>query len=174
MDFILKKLNSRVNVSEEKSVERQTLLRERVEYMLFQALGVLWNKNINEISIEKRIDIVVSLRKMSIGQVVAAIRSLDLKNDVLSPKQIKVLDKYPKLRNQALGHGYTHDDEEENVERELEELYDELVKFDFFARSYDIVEVTKCDNDIYEGIRYSAKDVGTLYKWTCPKKSIRG
>lgn len=101
MDFILKKLNSRVNVSEEKSVERQTLLRERVEYMLFQALGVLWNKNINEISIEKRIDIVVSLRKMSIGQVVAAIRSLDLKNDVLSPKQIKVLDKYPKLRNQA-------------------------------------------------------------------------
>lgn len=172
MDFILKKLNSRVNVSEEKSVERQTLLRERVEYMLFQALGVLWNKNINEISIETRIDIVVSLRKMSIGQVVAAIRSLDLKNDVLSPKQIKVLDKYPKLRNQALGHGYTHDDEEENVERELEELYDEFVKFDFFARYYDIVEVTKCENDIYEGIRYNAKEVGTLCKWTCPKKVL--
>lgn len=169
MDFIIKKLNERVKVAEEKSVERQTLLRERVEYILFQALGVLWSKNINEIDIEKRKEIVASLQKMSIGHVVEAIRSLDIKNEILSKKQFGVLNKYPKLRNQALGHGYTHEDEEENIENQLEELYQELIQINFFASSYDIIEVTKYYGNSYEGIRYVEKELGSLSKWTCQK-----
>lgn len=172
MDFVIKKLNARIKVSEEKSVERQTLLRERIEYMLFQAFGVLWNENINEIGVEKRKNIVINLQKISIGHVVEAIRNLDVKNDIILKKQFKVLDKYPELRNQALGHGYTHEDEVECLEKNLEGLYQDLMQINFFANSYDIIEVTKCHSDSYEGIRYIEKEVGELSKWMCQKETL--
>lgn len=172
MDFVIKKLNARIKVSEEKSVERQTLLRERIEYMLFQAFGVLWNENINEIGVEKRKNIVINLQKISIGHVVEAIRNLDVKNDIILKKQFKVLDKYPELRNQALGHGYTHEDEVECLEKNLEGLYQDLMQINFFANSYDIIEVTKCHSDNYEGIRYIEKEVGELSKWMCQKETL--
>lgn len=172
MDYIIRKLNSYVAVSEVKSVERQTLLRERVEYMLFLSLGVLWNRNLDAICIEKRKEIVENLYRMSIGQVVGAIRELDNNNELLSKRQIKVLDKYPDLRNHALGHGYTHEDVEKNIEDALEELYNELIQFDFFNKSYDIVEVRDLCSDRYEGVRYSEDQAGMPIKWLCPKEIL--
>lgn len=172
MDYIIKKLNSYVKVSEINSVERQTLLRERVEYILFLALGVLWNKNLDDININKRKEIVENLYRMSIGQVVGAIRGLDVRNELMSKKQIQVLEKYPELRNHALGHGYTHEDNEENIEKALEALYQELIQFDFFAQSYDIVQVDSICDGRYEGIRYSERQVGMPDKWCCPKEVL--
>lgn len=172
MDYIIKKLNSYVSVSDKNSVECQTLLRERVEYILFLALGVLWNKNLDNLSVDKRKEIVESLHRMSIGQVVAAIRSLDLQNEILSKKQIKVLDKYPQLRNEALGHGYTHEDKEGNIEGALEELYQELIQFKFFSKPYDVIAVYKVYDDRYEGIRFSENQAGMPNKWICPKEIL--
>ena len=68
MDYIIRKLNSHIDVSEANSVEKQTLLRERVEYMLFLALGVLWNKNLDNLAVENRKKIVENLFKISILQ----------------------------------------------------------------------------------------------------------
>lgn len=172
MDFIIKRLNSYINVAETNSIDRQTLLRERLEYMLFEALGVLWNQNLNEIDVEKRKEIVKNLYRMSIGQVVSAIRQLDIHNSIISKKQLKVLDGYPELRNQTLGHGYTHEDKEKDIEQKMEDLYNELKLFEFFLKSFDIVQVTKINNDICEGVRYSEVDNGIPKKWTCPMSII--
>lgn len=170
MDYVLKKLNSHVEVSMGKTVERQTLLRERIEYMLFQALGCLWN-NIQEVTPEKRKKIVADLNKMSIGEVVGAIRDLDVHNLVFkTKKQLNILDKYPKLRNQALGHGYTHADSEGYVEEELEALYQEFMQIDFFKHEFDVVCVKNEEGGKYHGIRLSVADGGMPNKWSCPKE----
>ncbi|WP_313180911.1 hypothetical protein, partial [Lacrimispora sp.] len=84
MDFVLTKLNRLIEVSEKKTVERQTLLRERLEYILFLILGYLWNENFDDIEIEKKVKIVENLHKISIGEVVSAIRELDSKKVFLS------------------------------------------------------------------------------------------
>lgn len=174
MDYIIRKLNSHIDVSEANSVEKQTLLRERVEYMLFLALGVLWNKNLDNLAVENRKKIVENLFKISIGQVVEAIRELDRNNYILSKKLIKVLDKYPMLRNQALGHGYTHEDGERNLENALSELYKELISFEFFKNEYDIVEVFDITDKSCKGVRYSEKEAGMPVKWICPKEILEG
>lgn len=173
MDYVLKKLNSYVEVSEGKTVERQTLLRERIEYMLFQAFGCLWNECIQYVSDETRKEIVENLHKMSIGEVVSAIRRLDVNNLVFeSKKQLNILDKYPKLRNQALGHGYTHEDNEGNLEEALEALYQEFMQIDYFKQEFDLICVKSKDNGKYHGIRYSMDDGGMPNKWSCPKEVI--
>lgn len=169
MDYIIKKLNSYVDVSAKNSVERQTLLRERVEYILFLAMGVLWNKNLDKLNSDKRKEIVENLYRMSIGKTVAAIRTLDKENDIVSPKQLKVLDKYPQLRNEALGHGYTHEDKEGDIEKALEELYVELIQFDFWSKPYDLIQVHKVCNNRYEGVRFPETQAGMPKKWSCPK-----
>lgn len=172
MDFIIKRLNSYIEVSDSQSVERQTLMRERVEYMLFLALGVLWNEQLIAIDIERRMRIVGNLYRMSIGEVISAIRDLDCENKVLSKRQLRVLDKYPELRNSAFGHGYTHADMEKNLERELDELYNELIEFDFYSEKFDFVEVTKSSDDNYEGIRYPENQSGMPEKWICPQNIL--
>lgn len=172
MDYVLKKLNSYVEVSERKTVDRQTLLRERIEYILFQALGCLWNQSLQDVSIENRRDIVENLNRMSIGEVVDAIRRLDANHVFVSKKKFKVLDKYPELRNQALGHGYTHEDNEGHIEEALESLYQEFMQIDFFAQEFDLICVHNQTNGKYNGIRYAIKNGGMPNKWSCPKEVL--
>ena len=54
MDFVIKKLNSYIEMSDEKSVDRQTFLRERVEYLFFVVLGCLWNCSLQDVSVSER------------------------------------------------------------------------------------------------------------------------
>lgn len=166
MDFILKKLDNRIAISEEKTVEMQTLLRERIEYILYLMLGCLWNECIDNVEVEKRSKILINLYKMSIGEVVEAIRMLDSKCKYLSKKDIKILDKYPSLRNEAMGHGYTHADNEIILEKELKSLYTDLKKIEFIRKDYDIVYVESKINDKYVGIRFS-NESGVPVRWSC-------
>lgn len=172
MDYIIKKLNSYIEVSEVNSVDRQTLLKERIEYMNFLSLGYLWNQTIKTISVENRKKIVENLNKMSIGEVVDAIRKLDVNQCFATKKQYAVFNKYPKLRNQLLGHGYTHGDQESELEEALEVLYQELIALPFFQKEFDIVSVHDNRDGKYQGIRYSSKDVGIPLKWTCPAEIL--
>lgn len=172
MDYIINKLNSYIQVAETKTVERQTLMRERIEYMLFLALGCLWNVCLGEMNDESRKQIVMNLKKMSIGEVVSALRELDTKNQFLTKKGLKVLNKYPELRNEALGHGYTHGDIEENLEEKLEALYQELIQIDFFSREYQIVLIRSCNEEKYEGIRFSPNSGGIPCVWSCPREVL--
>ncbi len=172
MDYIIRKLNSFIETSEPSSVDMQTLLRERLEYMLFLALGVLWNRNVLEVTVPLRKEIVENLHKISIGQVVGAIRSLDIHNEILSKRELKALNKYPELRNQLLGHGYTHGDKEEELEGMFTEIYEELIQFDFYKKYYDVVEVKTMSEGKYSGLRYAVQDAGIPCKWKCPAEVL--
>ena len=52
MDFIITKLNGLIDVSEKNSVDMQTLLRERIEYIFYLVLGYLWNENFENIHLK--------------------------------------------------------------------------------------------------------------------------
>lgn len=54
MDFIIKRLNKMIENSESDSLEHLTLLRERVEYVLFFLLGYLWNDNFEKLNIDNK------------------------------------------------------------------------------------------------------------------------
>lgn len=173
MDFILRKLDNRIAISEEKTVDMQTLLRERIEYIFYLILGCFWNESIDVVDIEKKSRIVENFYKMSIGEVVEAIRMLDMGYKYLSKKDLQIINKYPSLRNEAMGHGYTHADNEIALESELKDLYEDLKKISFIKREYDIVLVEAQMRDKYVGIRFNGES-GTPVRWSCPKEILEG
>lgn len=168
MDFIIRKLDKLINVSEKNTVEMQTLLKERVEYIFYLVLGCLWNENIGTIGIDDRCKIVESLNKLTIGQAAGAIRTLDRGYQLISKKGLLLFDKYPTLRNQTMGHGYVHNDNEPQLEKELNGLYNDLIKLDFLKQEYDMICVLNSQADKYIGLRFSVDSGGLPTKWACP------
>lgn len=168
MDFIIKKLDRLINVSEKNSVEMQTLLRERIEYIFYLVLGCLWNENIGTIGADDRCKIVENLNKMTIGEAVGAIRKLDGDFRFISRKGLQLFDKYPTLRNQTMGHGYLHNDNEPQLEIELNRLYNDLMKLAFLQREYDIICVLGSKEGKYIGLRFFVESGGVPTKWACP------
>lgn len=51
MDFILKKINQKINIftTQNKTADLNVYTQVRIEYLLFLSLGYLWNKNLNKI-----------------------------------------------------------------------------------------------------------------------------
>ncbi|MDP4098161.1 S1 RNA-binding domain-containing protein [Paenibacillus sp. P96] len=172
MDYIINKLNRNIDVSESGTIEKLTLLRERIEYSLFLIFGYLWNKNINEIDLNNRERIIANLDRISIGQVVEAIRILDINSEIHKSAK-KILDKYPNVRNKAIGHGYTHSDKVENIENELDQMFLELYDFVYILKQpSDVILVESESEHSYKGIRLSLQDGGLPAKWSCPKELI--
>jgi len=175
MDFVLNRLNRLIEVSEKRTVEKQTLLRERVEYVLFLILGYLWNENFDDMDVEKKAKIVENLNRITIGEVVSAIRDLDSKKSFLSNKAFNIINRYPNIRNEALGHGYTHDDVEEELELQLDSLYKEISEnLQYISSCYDLIKIQKIEEKRYVGFRFSCYDGGMPSKWSCPIELIEG
>lgn len=170
MDFVLNKLDAHVAVSMDMTVEKQTLMRERIEYMLYQILGCLWNDYFKQVSQEKKKKLVENLKKMSIGEVVGAIRNLDEQNMYISKKELKIFDEYPKLRNETMGHGFVHQEGAKQLEKDLEELYGKMLEFEFYKKEYDVVLVMAYQDGIYTGVRISQSEPGLPKRWSCPEK----
>ncbi len=168
MDFIIKKLDRLINVSEKNTAEMQTLLRERIEYIFYLVLGCLWNENIGTIGVDDRCKIVEDLNKLTIGQAVGAIRKLDNGYRLIPKKGLKSFEKYTALRNQTLGHGYVHSDNEAQLEKQLIELYSDLIQLNFLKQEYDMVCVLGSKEDMYTGLRFSVNSGGVPVKWACP------
>lgn len=168
MDFIITKLNGLIDVSEKNSVDMQTLLRERIEYIFYLVLGYLWNENFENIHFEDRNKIVENLHKMSIGEVVDAIRKLNDGCTVLNKKEFKFFNKYPELRNEAIGHGYTHGDGESLLEDKLNLLYYDLMDLNLLKKDYDLICIKEIKDNMYMGLRFTVQSGGIPVKWTCP------
>lgn len=168
MDFIMRKLDRLISVSEPNTVEMQTLLRERIEYIFYLVLGCLWNENIGNVGVDDRCRIVEDLNKMTIGQAVGAIRKLDNGYNFISKNGLKLFDKYPTLRNQTMGHGYVHDDNEPQLEKELNALYYDLAQIDFVKQEYDMVCVLNLKDGRYDGLKFSVDSGGVPVRWACP------
>ena len=169
MDFILKKINNALSLSDPGSYDYITYLRSRIEYSLFLCLGLLW-KNFDKLDPAIQQGIISDLNKLSIGAVVGAIRSLDtIKPQMLNKKCKNVLDSYPSIRNAKIGHGY---EMAGAIASSLEPLYNEMVKHNpILQENCDIIVVQSYNANgeaTYTGIRYPYNQGGEGVRWTCP------
>lgn len=167
MDYILNRINNNIEISDEGTYEYITSLRKRIEYSLFVLVGYLWNKNADDLLPVDRQRIITSFNKMSIGDVVAAIATLDLNKEVLQAKKSRaIINKYPNLRNKKIGHGYA---ESEELTQSLIDFYDELYNsIQFLQDTYSIVVVEKKETDKFSGIRIDCNSFGQPSRWACP------
>ena len=173
MDFILKKINNALSLSDPGSYDHITYLRSRIEYSLFLCLGLLW-KNFDTLKPTIQQEIISDLNKLSIGSVVSAIRNLDTINpQMLNKRCKKLLDSYPGIRNSKIGHGY---EMAGSIASELEPLYNEMVEFNpILKENCDIIVVQKFNADkesMYTGIRYPYNQGGEGVRWTCPAELL--
>ena len=174
MNFILHKVNQKINLlrSLGKKQELKVHLQSKLEFYLVYILGYLWNKNINSITEEKREEILKTILKPSIGSIVFISRALDIHAEIFGNKKLNKLresiDKYPSLRNEQIGHGFTFEDEIDSSIGAFEDILDifegtQSMLFD----AHDLILVTDQDEGIYKGINYKAN--GSDYTlWTCP------
>lgn len=165
MDCILDELNENIEISEEDSYEYVTFLRARIEYSLFFILGYLWNKNYKKISQEKFQDIISSLNRISIGDVIGAIRKLDVDKEIVNKAVNKVFSEYPNLRNTKIGHGYAPSRE---IVKELIECYEKMYNcISLLKKQVVIIIVENKQNNDYLGLRLTLDKYGRKEKWTC-------
>lgn len=167
MDFILKRIENKLLLSDPGSYDYITLLRARIEYCLFICLGYLW-KNIEAISQEERDRIFADLNNLAIGSAVNAIHCLDISNELLNKKTRKILDNYPSIRNSKIGHGYAM---AEDIASSLTPLYNDFIQnIPLLKADCDIVIVKNYNpvTNIYTGIRIPFDKNGEGERWSCP------
>ncbi len=143
----------------------------RFEYTLIYILGYLWNKNVDKLDYEDREFVLQNIIKPTIGIVVMICRKLDINTEIFkSGKLNQALEKYPKVRNELLGHGFVYEDAPEKVNSILQDLYNAISTSDLplIKEDIDIIYVTSLDANVYKGILY--KSDGTNYSvWSCPR-----
>ncbi len=172
MDYILRRIENNLSLSDPGSYDYITYLRTRIEYSLFLCLGFLW-KNFDQLSPTKQQNIVSNLNNLSIGSAVAAIHDLDAsKKELIGKKAAKILDAYPAIRNSKIGHGY---DIAASVASALVPLYNDIVdKIPLLQEECDIIVIQQYEthSNCYTGIRFPSNQNGQGVRWSCPKELI--
>ncbi|WP_262152686.1 NB-ARC domain-containing protein [Chryseobacterium foetidum] len=174
MNYILSKIDQRINLlnSLGKKQELKTHLQSKLEFYLIFILGYLWNKNLKNISDEKKEEVLNIILKPSIGSIISLSRTLDIDAEIFGNKKLNKLresiDKYPNLRNEQIGHGYTFEDEIDSIIisfMDILELFQDTNSPIF--EDHDLIFVSSLDDGFYKGINYKAN--GSDYTlWTCP------
>ena len=170
MDFILNKLNQRINLLQ---VTGETLslgvyYRSRIEYLFVLMMGYLWNKNFESLEPDTKLEVFNDILRPTIGDIVSVCRTLDTQKEFFSFKNIaNAINKYPELRNNLMGHGFVYEDASEKADGKYEELYSSLVsdKHFLFGQNIDIIHVQKQEKNLYKGILYASS--GDLRPWSC-------
>lgn len=162
MDFILKKINQKINIfsSQNKIADLNVYNQVRIEYLLFLTLGYLWNKNIKNLDELKKERIFNQILNPTIGTIVSIIRLLDSKKEILSKDISKNFNDYPDLRNKLIGHGYTFSDTDKQIHNVFEELYIKIKDSTnkFIKNNWSYYVVTNVDEEFYSGIRYDCSN----------------
>lgn len=176
MDYILSKVNKRIELLSVSGSNRAAHihLQSRIEYMLILMLAYLWNKNFEKSDTSEKESLFAQIIQPSIGSIISLLRSLDQDKEFFGNKKLnKLVNKYPEIRNHALGHGYTFEDNVNSIISELEEIYTQLLESNnsFFSQNWDMVLVTGKDNTTFKGIRLDF--TGNPVSWSCPS-SIYG
>lgn len=173
MNYILHKLNQKIDLlsSLGKKQELKIHLQSKLEFYLIFILGYLWNKNIEKVTEEKKEEILSTVLKPSIGSIVSLSRNLDVDAEIFGNKKLSRLQesisKYPNLRNEQIGHGYTFEDEIDAVLKAFSDILElfESSEFSIFE-NHDLILVTSKDDGFYKGVNY--KSNGSDYTvWTC-------
>lgn len=175
MDHISSKINQKISFL--KGTNQNELLKVRLqsklEYLLFLTLGYLWNKNWNSLDIDSKEYCIENILKPSIGSVVTIIRKLDIDKAIFGNKKEKdlqkAIDKYPNLRNEKIGHGYSFEDDTEKLLEAFENIIDAIEGSELFLynQKNDIILVTHEMNGIFSGISFKSDGFG-YSPWKCP------
>jgi hypothetical protein len=174
MDYISSKLNQKIDFL--RGTSQNEILKvhyqAKLEYKLFLILGYLWNKNWQTIDPSDKEYCIDNILKPSIGTIVGSSRKLDLEQEVFGNKKEKSLytslDKYPQLRNERIGHGYSFEDDTPTLLAIFEKLIDSIEQSESFLINgkNDFILVQKEYNNLFSGINYKS-DGFSYTPWKC-------
>jgi len=172
MDYIRKQIDERINLLRAiggNNVDLKVYYQSRFEYVLIYFLAYLWNKNISKLDESTRELVFRDVIKPSIGTIVKLCRILDIDKEILKDSKLnKSVEKYPNLRNELLGHGFSFEDSD--ATNKLNELYDSVLAANVSALKnvVDLIDVKSFDGNLYKGINY--KNDGSATAWSCSKQ----
>lgn len=174
MNYILNHLEKKVSFlkSLNRKIELKPHLQSKLEFYLNLLLGYYWNNNLVEIPVEDREIVINEVLKPSVGSIVGIIRRLDLNNEIFGNKKAKkistALDKYPSIRNQTIGHGYSFEDDIDNYLSKYDELIEAIEDSQLWIiyENYNLIYVEQIVEGICYGINYKAD--GEYISWQCP------
>jgi hypothetical protein len=140
---------------------------------LFLSLGYLWNKNWNSLDIDSKEYCIENILRPSIGAIVSIIRKMDIEKEIFGNKKEKdlqkAMDRYPNLRNEKIGHGYSFEDDTSELLNAFENIIDTIESSDLFLfnQKNDIILVLNESNGVYSGISFKSDGFG-YSPWKCP------
>lgn len=171
MEYIRKKLDRKVNFLENSGQKSDLKIyyQVRLEYILIYCLSFLWNKNIKKLKDEDKDYILRKIYHPTIGDIEDITRKLDIDGDFFKNKKIhETTGKYPRMRNEKIGHGYVFEDGTEEYLKAFKELYEILItsNIPILTSNFDLILVTAKENNFYKGTSY--KPDGSEYvPWHC-------
>ncbi|OAN89689.1 hypothetical protein A8B84_10755 [Marinobacter sp. EhC06] len=162
MDYITKKIGekSELNAFTGRYRDAATQEQSRLEYVLILLLAYLWNKNVDRIAEESRVHFQKMIVRPSIGSILSLSRSLDVDSEVFGKGKLKKfqasINKYPTIRNEKVGHGFSFEDDSESLFHILSEIYNTICdEGPFFLKNeVEIVSVFSSDDVASKGISY--------------------
>ena len=172
MDYIQKQLERRILFLETtgKESEMRIYYQVRIEYCMFLILGYLWNKNLSKLTPGDREYIFAKIFKPTIGDIEDIGRKLDIDKEIFGNGKISLaLKKYPKIRNEKIGHGYVFEDATSEYLNSLRDLYLTIcaTSSPLLNSNVNYVAVKSEANNYYKGISF--KFNGADYAaWSCP------
>ena len=174
MNNTLSKLNQKIKFLEgTNQIEYLKVhYQSKLEYCLVITMAYFWNKNWNLLNPDDKEYCINSILKPSIGSIVATARKLDLEMEVFGNKKekdlYKSIDKYPSIRNEKIGHGFSFEDDTIKINTILVELIESIENSNFFIfnENIDIILVQGKNEDTFFGINF--KPDGFSYSpWKC-------
>lgn len=177
MNYISYLLDRKINFlkSSNKKNELEPHYQAKFEFYLLLSLGYVWNKNIEKIDELEKEQILNTILRPSVGSIIEAIRIVDIEHEFFGNKKLKklseLINNYPNIRNELIGHGYSFEDNIDNYLKIFDELFtvfnnnDTIVSTDF-----DIIKIDALQNGIYFGTSF--KPDGNYLAWQCPKQSF--
>lgn len=170
MDFITRKLDQKIKFyeSRKEASNERIYLQVKFEYFLILILSYLWNKNYSSLKEEVREGLYCKISKPSIGEIVEINQKLDLDKKIFNKKITTVINKYPRFRNEKIGHGYSFEDDNQNFINDLKEMIKILQEnAELLKRKINFINIDKEVEGIVYGTLYDAD--GNCCNWMEPK-----
>jgi GTPase SAR1 family protein len=171
MNFILEQITRKINFHESSGNKEQLKLyyQLRLEFILTLMLSYLWNRNFEQLDEDSKEYVIKRILRPSIGDIEEICRKLDINREIFKKKSINItLQKYPKIRNEKIGHGYVFEDSIDDFLKALSNIYNDVIdaEIPLLNTKIDLIKVTGIEDGFCKGISY--KDDGINYMpWNC-------
>ena len=177
MNYITYLLNRKITFlqSSNKKNELEPHYQAKFEFYLLLTLGYIWNKNIEKIDEILKEQVLNSILRPSVGNIIEAIRIVDIDKEFFGNKKLKklseLLNSYPQIRNELIGHGYSFEDNINNYIDIFDKLFSAFDDNDtIVSKDFDIIKVDVMINNTFTGISF--KPDGNYIAWQCPKQTF--